>query len=208
MAEFKLVPFSSSKSSVVAKENVPPPLQSVIPVHATIRYSISTGGSYTINASNLCLAIGQVCTAANSAAVGIATAVKLNRVTVWGSMSASLAQPSITWTPVFTTGGLYKDSLVDRSIQGGSTVGFPVTSSPPKGSYIAGKYMSAAAGNVFTVEGGTGSVVEIEATWQLKTSLSVPSSTVTATALGTFFYPALDGTATHVINPTSLPTSH
>jgi len=200
--------FAGSKKKVVPK--LPPPISTTPTLGHVYRYTCATTGSYAITVVDLIGAGGMICHVVNSSAICVMEAVKVHRVTIWSALSTSSSfTPGVVW------GLMGQDFAPDNEksvvVPQGSTNVKPVSSTPPKGGLVLGNWLNnnGSAQVVFTlVNVSAGSVVDVHLSFEQLNNNSAVAVSVTATALGTNFYPALDGPASNKLIPTGLPTSH
>ncbi len=115
--------------------------------------------------------------------------------------------PGVVWS-TSSTGNFGSDKVMDRSVPAGVTNSGPLVSAPSRSSLIAGNFLDTSFGLICSLNCGEGSIIQVDATWQLHNNLTPVTIAPTATVIGTYFYPALDGVASNKLVPLGLPTSH
>lgn len=186
---------------------LPPRLSVGCYVSNTYRFLTTTSSSTSVTAQNLLGCMGQICTVANTTTVCVMQFVRIRRITMWPAVSQTGGTtPHIMWTA--SIGNVEKDTFKDGSLPANVTVDRPVSSVPPKGSLLHGNYVNGGFGTIATLTYASGTVIDVELSGLMSTVTGAVGLGCSATALGTFFYGALDGNASHTINPTTLPTSH
>jgi hypothetical protein len=187
-------------------QNLPPDIEITPMLSCRFRFAVATGATVAISAANLIAIAGACGTVVNTTATCVFTCVRVRRITIWPELATTSATiPTIDW--VASVANTSSEKSHDRSLPAGQTNERPVSSVPPRGTLIAGTFLNASFGNVVNVSAGTGSIIDVEGTWMMKNNLNPVTFVVSATPVGTLFYPALDGPANHKIPPSSLPTS-
>jgi hypothetical protein len=194
--------------------SLPPPLQVVVSMHHTFRFTVTTavtGTAVAIDGGGVCGALGGICTVVNSVVTCYASSFRIKRISVWPSAVAvgtSAPNPEIVWYS--PSNAIEKDSSVQRSLPSGITVCAPVHSRPPRGS-LCGDWLNSVVNVTNPLFGffyvPLGSVIDMECSWTMANNLQAMDRTVATGILKGPYYLPLDGTTRHGIQPANMPTT-
>jgi len=195
---------ASPKTSQASR---PPPLQLTHNVkNVTIRFGVTSSGSYTISNDGIYGALGTIGITLNTFVKAWASTYRLRKVTVFPSSSASSDTTcSLNWSSGLTT--FAKDEVMNQSVPSGMTVPEKVVFVPPKKSLVSDWIFLASVLNMFSITVSAGSIVDLNIDYTLGNSLTGPFVSVTTAVVGTVYYLALDGPSSNKIVPIGLPTT-
>jgi hypothetical protein len=171
------------------------------------RFNSASALTATCSPQSICDANGLVCTATNSTAVGIASAVRIISVEIWGppASTAGVSTVSIDWAPTGSAQFINFSAPTEISDTSTSAAYVPyVRARPPKGSaasFWQARTKSTGAVNtdlIFTINVPTGAVVDVLFEVVLADfgrSSAIPVTNITTGTNGAFAYACLDGVA-------------
>jgi hypothetical protein len=187
--------------------SLPPEIETTPILSWRFRFMVTTGGPYTITSAQLISIAGMTVTGLNTTMVSHYTVTRIRRITIWPDLSTTGATvPNVDWFGA--VGNVVTEVVKDRTLPAGQTNERALVTSPPRGTLIHGVYLNGSFGNICTISAGTGSIVDVEASFMGRSSQTNVSQGISTGAVGTIYYPALDGTASNKIVPTSLNTTH
>jgi len=191
----------------LGSSSLPPRLDLTPHVNHTYRFSVTETGTYSITVQDVVGAIGGI--GYSTTSVGSwASSFKIDRVTVWPSLSGTVATgASLSWAA--GTVGQEEDKVIDRTYPSGVTVTGAVSFRPPKQT-LAGFWLEAVDTDAFTLwtmDLTSGSVLDLTVSYTLCGKFFSTGIVVASAVAGEPYYLALDGPASNKIQPVGLPTT-
>jgi hypothetical protein len=184
----------------------PPQISSNVHYRHKYRFAAGTSGSglYNITNNDILLAMGGLCTVANSTITAICASFKIRSVEVWGTVGAAPATVSINWngSPVFVANLEKSDTSVSPAYP-------PYIRAHPPPNSNAKFWQTAGTGVIFALTVVNSSIIDldVEGVWSDQQDVDTVTGVSTAT-LGAQYFLALDGAASNQLVPQSLSTTH
>jgi len=207
LEETRPIPLKMLLSAPSKVTSLPPRLDLTPRVTHTFRFIATAGASHSYTVGNVLGALGTV--GYNSTTTSsFCSSFKIEKVTVWPSVSAAGAGATLSWTA--GTAGQAPDELIDRSFPTGVTMTGAVLFVPPPQS-LCGYWIDNALSSTTTLWTMTltaGSVVDLRVHYTNVGAMSGPVFTVASASPGSVYYLALDGPSSNNLVPVALPTTH
>lgn len=163
-----------------------------------------------ITRGSLGMSLGAVCSVANSTLVGIASSFRIRHVRVWPAPSTSAVNScALFWGVGSAEQALQKDTEKLEVLPEGVSVTGVLTFRPPRGSFTSMWQVTNEnpTDTMWTITCAIGSIIEIVGEFTLATAQGAfGQNGYAAASLGSFYYPYLDGPASHLYAP-FLPTT-
>jgi len=180
------------------------------------RFNCTTTVSATVQAIQMCGALGGICTVANSIVSSWTSSFRIKRITIWPAPAASVSAAAgayVDW--FFSDTSLFPDMSKSVTLPAGVTSTEALVFTPPAKS-TAGFWVNSTATSSFTLFNlsvTAGDVIDIDVDQTLgvvnSTSSSLYQLTVTTGTLGNVYYLSLDGPGGNKIPPVAgMPTTH
>lgn len=185
----------TKKGSRRTAPSLPPALEATPMSTFRMRFRASATGTFSITGNNLAGAMGAVVYTANSLARAHFGTARLHSITVWNpARDAVTVVSDLRWsTGVLST--LFKDTDQIRSTPDGVSNTAPSVFVPPSGT-LCGAWMQLGAissGVLFILELTAGAIVDVHVSGTLANNVSGATISVSAGAVGTQGYTALNG---------------
>jgi len=182
----------------------PPQIVTNVRVTRVYRYRASSATSQDISQNELIAAMGVMSTVATTSATAMFNTVKLHRVSVWTPPALDVASVAndrsctITWNSPEGGSAIASGLEVSDSTMSNA---YPahISAKPPTGSLASfwlTAYSGTAAVNLFTIQCGAGSIVDVHVTAIMNDTNGangLPYTTTAGPGLGVVYYPPLDG---------------
>jgi len=194
--------------------SLPPALELTPRYTHTFRFTCTSTGSFTIQAIQLCGALGGICTTANSLVQTWTSSFRILGLKAWPAPSSSSTSGIyVDW--YFSDTDLFPDTSKSTTVPEGVSVTDAVSFRPPSKS-TAGFWVNSTATSSFTlfnISVVAGSVLDLTVQATLPVVNSTTSSlyglSVTTGTLGNVYYLSLDGPSSNKLPPVSgVPTTH
>jgi len=189
------------------KSYAPPQLKSNIVVKHNYRFTATAGANVAINAQNLILAAGTVCTVVNSVATSFFGSVKVQYVNVWSPPSA---QGNFATCSIEYNGAAAASTVEFSDTSVSPTQPAMLKTRPPKSSN-ASFWQTPNVGNnaMFTLICPANSIIDVGLDLLLyDDEASAPvTRAIAAGVVGLTYYLALDSLTGHNLVPVSLTTT-
>jgi len=171
-------------------------------------YANATATNVNVTVGTLLGAMGGIGTIANSTVASMCSTVRVHRVTIWPPVATTGAtNAEVVW---FTEGSNFvKDESKESSLPSGITLERPAVCRPPAHSLASFWVTSAAAaGVVFQITCGTGSIVDVLLEGTLGNNIgNLAVAGYAAVSLNVITYGRLDGVGGK-FTPLGLPTTN
>ncbi len=159
-----------------------------------------------MTSQSLAQACGGICTVANSKLTPWSSAFRILRVKLWPAVGTSAGAARIIWNNSGFS-DFVRDEVKEGTVPQGATIDRGVVCLPPKNS-LARSWVSSAAGTatIFSITSSTGSIIDIDITTTMSTSMpAFPDLTIVTGTLASVYWAALDTAKTLI--PIGRPTA-
>jgi len=188
-----------------------PPQLDVDPVYMRVfRYRNTSATQKQITVANMFGILGNVVSVTNTTVIGIASAVRLKKITIWPAIG-SPTFANVDWTNSSTTGQSKERQIIDTVPTGVVSEPGPVVYTVP--SYGSGDNTllcgwintnASSSTKLFDIICTVGSIIDVQVLWQSVNEIAGLQQGISSGSLGSFGFFPLDGTG-GVYTPLGVP---